>query len=287
MSKIIGFLMCYTPYMNKFFNYTNGEVIVPNTAKVIKQMIVTFLVLIILLGSFTIVSVGEVGIVLRAGSLNRTLNEGLHIKIPLIESVEKITVRTIKIEVPASAASNDLQVVTSQIAIQFNVIPDQVSTLYRNLGKNYRSKVVDPAIQDAIKETTAQFTAEELITKREQVSNQVETILKERLFEEGIFVSNVDIVSFEFSSSFNAAIEAKVTAEQKALEAENKLKQVEFEAKQKVETAKAEAEAIRIQAQAINSRGGEDYVNLKAIEKWNGVLQTQFVPGNAIPFINL
>ncbi len=287
MSKIIGFLMWYTPYMNKFFNYTNGEVIVPNTAKVIKQMIVTFLVLIILLGSFTIVSVGEVGIVLRAGSLNRTLNEGLHIKIPLIESVEKITVRTIKIEVPASAASNDLQVVTSQIAIQFNVIPDQVSTLYRNLGKNYRSKVVDPAIQDAIKETTAQFTAEELITKREQVSNQVETILKERLFEEGIFVSNVDIVSFEFSSSFNAAIEAKVTAEQKALEAENKLKQVEFEAKQKIETAKAEAEAIRIQAQAINSRGGEDYVNLKAIEKWNGVLPTQFVPGSAIPFINL
>lgn len=271
------------------FNYTvqRGDYKEPNAAKIITHAIIAMVAVVMLFGSFTIVKVGEVGVVLRAGSLNRTIDEGFHLKIPLIESVEKITVRTIKIEVPASAASNDLQVVTSQIAVQYNVMKDGVAELYRNLGLNYRSKVVDPAIQDAVKETTAKYTAEELITKRDIVSNEIESTLKERLLEENIFVSNVDIVNFDFSSSFNAAIEAKVTAEQKAFEAENKLKEVEFVAAQRVAQAEAEAEAIRIQARAINNQGGEDYVNLKAIEKWDGVLPMQFVPGSAVPFINI
>ena len=269
--------------MSKYIT-ENGDLLV---GKVVSHAILAFLAIIVLFGSFTIVKVGQVGVVLRTGSLNRTIDEGLHLKFPIIESVEKITVRTIKIETGASAASNDLQVVTSQIAVQYNVDPSAVADLYRTLGKNYRAKVIDPAIQDAVKETTAKFTAEELITRREEASDAMEGILKERLLEENILVTNVDIVNFDFSPSFNAAIEAKVTAEQKALEAENKLSQVEFEAAQRVATAEAEAEAIRIQARAINSQGGEDFVNLKAIEKWDGVLPTQFVPNSAVPFINI
>ncbi len=100
-------------------------------------------------------------------------------------------------------------------------------------------------------------------------------------------LEQVNITNFQFSESFSAAIEAKVTAVQNAEAQKNKLEQVKYEAQQKIETAKAEAETIRISAQAINSQGGTDYVNLKAIEKWNGVLPTQFVPGSSMPFINV
>ena len=196
-------------------------------------------------------------------------------------------VRTTKEEVNASAASNDLQVVTSNVAIQYNPIPEEVGELYEEVGTSVRERIISPAIQDAIKATTANFNAEELITKRNLASEQMEEILRERLLEAHINVSNVDIVDFNFSASFNAAIEAKVTAEQDALREENRLRQIEFEAQQIVETAKAEAESIRIQAQAIQQQGGKDYVQLKAVEKWDGKLPTQFVPGSAVPFLSI
>lgn len=259
----------------------------PLVGKIVAHSIIGLVLLGLLFGSWTIVRAGERGVVLRLGDLNRVMEPGLNFKLPYIDKVVKLEVRTTKQETEASAASNDLQVVTSNVAVQYNLIPENVGTLYEEFGKKYRSRVIDPAIQDAIKAITAKFTAEELITKREIVSDEMETLLATRLLEAHIRVSNVDIVNFDFSTSFNSAIEAKVTAEQKALEAENKLKQVEFEAAQRVATAEAEAEAIRIQAQAINSQGGRDFVQLKAIEKWDGILPTQFVPGSTIPFINL
>jgi regulator of protease activity HflC (stomatin/prohibitin superfamily) len=173
------------------------------------------------------------------------------------------------------------------VVIQYNVIPGDVGLLYEEVGTSFRERIIKPAIQDAIKATTANFNAEELITKRNEVSEQMEEVLKERLLEAYINVTNVDVVDFNFSASFNEAIEAKVTAEQDALREENRLRQIEFEAQQIIETAKAEAESIRIQAQAIQQQGGKDYVQLKAVEKWDGKLPQQFIPGSTIPFLNL
>ena len=126
-----------------------------------------------------------------------------------------------------------------------------------------------------------------MITKRAIASEEMEVLLRQRLLEAHIAVSNVDIVNFDFSPAFNESIEQKVTAEQNALREENKLKQVEFEAQQRIEQARGEAEAIRIQAQAIQQQGGKDYVQLQAILQWDGKLPQQFVPGSAIPFLNL
>lgn len=236
---------------------------------------------------FTVVDTTERAVVMRLGTLDRTLGEGIHYKTPFIESVIKFDVTTKKIEEHTTAASKDLQDVTATIAVQYNIDPNGIEELYREYKTNVKESVIDPAIQDAVKSATALFNAEELITNRTAVKSAIETALSERLAEAQINVSNVDIVNFNFSSAFNNAIEAKVTAEQQAHKAENDLARVEFEADQLVAVAEAEAEAIRIQANAINSQGGEDYVNLKAIEKWNGVLPTQFVPGSAVPFINI
>lgn len=248
--------------------------------------VVGLIVLMFILGTFTIVSAGERGVVLRLGKVNRTLEPGLHFKLPLFESVSKLDVQTQKEQVKASAASQDLQNVTAEVAMNYNLYPDKVSSLWTNIGEDYKERVIDPAIQEAIKASTANYTAEELVTKRETVRDEIERRLVERLSREFVNVTAVSIVDFDFSPSFNAAIEAKVTAEQNALAAKNKLEQVKFEADQRVASAKGEAEAIRIQAQAIQNQGGAEYVRLKTIEKWNGVLPQNLYGSAPIPFLN-
>ncbi len=138
-----------------------------------------------------------------------------------------------------------------------------------------------------MKANTAKYTAEQLITKREDVRAGIIALLTDKMKPFGVTVDAVNITNFDFSPQFNTAIEAKVTAEQNALAAKNKLDQVQYEAQQRVAQADGEAKAIAIQAQAINSQGGASYVQLKAIEKWDGKLPTQFIPGQSVPFLNL
>lgn len=248
---------------------------------------VIILVIVIAVWPFSQISAGERGVVLHLGKVDRILEEGLHVVTPLIEDVKVIDVSTQKDEVGATAASKDLQTVSANVAINFSVDPAKVEALWTNFKGEHVSRVVSPSIQEAVKAQTAKYTAEELIIKREIVKNELLVSLRESLSSVGILVENLFITDFDFSAQFNAAIEAKVTAEQSALAAKNKLQQVQFEADQRVAQAKAEAEAIRIQAQAVTQQGGEDYVRLQAIEKWNGVLPTQFIPGQSLPFLNV
>lgn len=238
---------------------------------------------------FTIVDTTERAVILNLGRIDRTVDAGIHWVTPLTESVETFTISTQKSEVEATAASKDLQDVTTLVAVQYNLEPDKVAQLYQEYKRerDVVATVLDPAVQDIVKSATASFTAEELITQRVAVKDAILRGLQERLSAAYIRVTNVDIVNFTFSDSFNQAIEQKVTAEQQAKKAENDLARVQFEAQQQIERAKAEAEAIRIQAEAVTSQGGKDYVQLKAIEKWNGQLPNQFVPGSAVPFVNL
>lgn len=226
--------------------------------------------LVLILAPFTIVGAGEVGVVTRVGAYTRTMGPGMHWLTPLVEGVDKFDVQTQKEQVEASAASADLQTVNTTIAVNYNVDPQRVGDLYVRIGEDYKGKVIDPAIQEVVKAITAQYTAEELLTKRADVTTLIQTQLASRLLPSDIVVTSISITDFKFSDSFNAAIEAKVTAEQNALAAKNKLDQVQFEAQQTVATAKAQAEAIQIQAQAINSQGGADYVALQKIKQWDG-----------------
>lgn len=244
------------------------------------------LAVLMFINPFVIISAGERGVVLKLGKVDRVMQEGLGFRIPFIESVKEMDVRIQKEQVEASSASKDLQTVSAKIALNFHLQPEQVGELWRSIGKDYKLRIIDPAIQEAVKASTAKFTAEELITKREQVKDEIKTELKNRLSINFINVDEVNIVDFDFSKQFNVAIESKVTAEQDALAAKNKLEQVKFEAEQRISQAKGEAEAIRIQAQAINSQGGADYVQLQAIKQWNGSVPT-YMMGNAVPFINL
>lgn len=268
------------------FNYTDKEGNL-NIGKVILHSILGVILLAVLFGSSGTISAGYKGVKTQFGAVKGVVDSGLYFKMPFIQKVVKMNVQTQKEQIDAEAASADLQNVKATVALNYNLYPDKVSELFNKIGNDYKSRIIDPAIQEAVKAATAKHTAEELITKRAEVRDEMKTLLTARLAPEFIQVSEVSIVNFDFSSSFNQAIEAKVTAEQNALAAKNKLEQVKYEADQRVASAEAEAKAIQIQAQAINSQGGADYVHLKAIEKWNGILPTQMIPGGTVPFINL
>jgi prohibitin 2 len=230
------------------------------------------------------VGAGERGVQLRFGAVTgKVFNEGLYFRIPFIERVQKMDVRIQKDEVPASAASKDLQIVTSKIALNYHLDPVSVDIIWQEVGKNYNVRIIAPSIQEAVKAESAKFTAEELITKREEVKEKIKANLTERLFERSIVVDEFNIIDFEFSPAFNAAIEAKVTAEQLKLKADRDLERIEIEADQKIAEARGKAEAIRIEAQAL--RQNAQVVELRWIEKWDGKVPTYW--GEASPFIGI
>ena len=188
------------------------------------------IVLIALFSSVYIIRAGERGIVLTFGKPSIIASsEGLHFKTPLAQKIIKMDIKTQKYETDASAASSDLQTVTAKIAVNYHLAAESTPNLYQTIGLAYNERVIQPAVQEVVKATTATYTAEQLITKRQEVKESMVTRLRERLVERGIIIEDINIVNFDFSPSFNAAIEAKVTAEQNALAAKNKLEQIKYD----------------------------------------------------------
>lgn len=262
----------------------------PQINKWLKYGIATAVVLIALvaLSPLTTIQAGHRGVVLNWGAVSgKVLNEGLHFRIPVVQKIVKFNVQTVKMEVQASAYSKDIQTVEAIMALNYHVNPEGVNTLYQTIGKDYESRIISPAVQESVKAATAKYTAQELVEKRAAVKDEIKASLISRLSIENITVDEVSIVNFDFSDEYETAVEGKQKAQQDALKAENDLKRVKFEAEQRVAQATAEAEAIRIQAQAITQQGGANYVQLKAVEKWDGQLPTQFVPGSSVPFLQL
>jgi regulator of protease activity HflC (stomatin/prohibitin superfamily) len=262
--------------------------------RAVKWMIIGAICLIgfVVLNPLVIISPGERGVIVNLGAVqNNILDEGLHFRTPFVQSIQTMNVQIQKEEVQTGAASKDLQELNTTIALNYHLNPETVNTLYQKVGLQYRSRIIDPAVQEAVKAATAKYTAEEAVTKRAEVRDTIKKLLTERLAREYIAVDEVSITDFDFSKSFNDAIEAKVTAEQQALQAKNVLEQKKFEAEQIVVTAKATAESIKLQSEAANN---EKYVALKALEvqleaikKWNGQLPAQMIPNGALPIIDL
>lgn len=257
----------------------------PLRRNIFRIAVVVFLILLLVWFSpFGTIAAGERGVHLRFTAVTgKVFGEGLYFRIPFIESVQIMDVKVQKYEMKSDAASKDLQTVHSVVALNFHIDPDKVGNMYQDVGLQFRDRLIDPGMQEAIKASTAKFTAEELITKREMVRDEIKEQLKTRLKDRNILVDEFNIVNFEFSKNFNDAIEAKVTAEQQALAAKNKLEQIKFEADQKIAEARGKAEAMTIESNALKSN--PQILELRALEKWNGTLPQ--VTGGATPFINL
>ena len=284
--------------------------------KLIKWGISTVAIIIIVslaFGSFYIVEAGERGVLLTLGKPNEVpMESGLHFKIPIVQRVVFVNVQTQKYETDASAASSDLQIVSTKVAVNYRVQPSQVVEIYKNVGIGFEDKIIQPATQESVKASTALFTAEELITKRDLVKQKTDDSLRERLAKYGIDMETTSLTDFDFSKQFNDAIESKVTAEQNALTEKNRLAMIEFQAQQAIASANGTAQSIILKANAEaeaklvvataeakalelqNKQVTEGVLQLRSIEvqkeyaqRWNGQLPTTILGSGTIPLLNI
>ena len=246
-------------------------------SKIIIALIVV-LVFLIFLKCFTTVPTGYVGIKTRFGKASQNVvQEGLNLKLPVVERIYLIDCRTQKAEVNCGTASRDLQEVSLNVVINYNVKRDNAYDLFKNVGSNYETIIINPAILESVKSVTAQYTAEELITKRSEVSDKMQETLIEKIENKGFSVVDFNITDLDFSTVYNQAIENKQVAEQQAKQAQYELEKAKIENEKKIAEAEANAKVMQIQ----NESTTESALRLKEIElkqqliqKWNGVLPT-------------
>lgn len=241
----------------------------------------------IIVQSFTIVTAGHSGVQVTLGTVNPVpLPEGVHFVNPL-SSVKDVDVRLQKVTLQnANASTKDLQVVHTDIVVNYRLNASQTAHIYKDFGLNLDDKLLGPAINESFKAITAHFNSEELITKRDIVSTDIKQELQDKVGKYGIDVSEISLVNFGFSPEYQKSIEAKVIATQEKLKAEQDLQRIQVEAKSRIAQAEGEAKAIAIQAQAIQTNGGAQYVQLQAIDKWDGKLP-HYMSSGAVPFVNI
>ena len=255
--------------------------------RVLPIAVVVIVLLVVALNSFTIVEAGHTGVVVTLGKVNEgVLPEGMHFKIPFVQQVVKIDNRIVKLEVDTEAFSKDLQTVETKLAINYRVDTAKSYSIYKNIGADYEGVLVTPAVNEVLKAITAQYTAEESVTNRSLISEGLINGLNEKLNSIGLYVTDVNILNFDFSEAFITAIEEKQVAQQQLLKAET-------EKQTAITNAEAEAETIRIKAEAeaeaneiIRKSLTNSVIEYNKVEKWDGKLPT-VAGGEAGTFLNI
>lgn len=254
--------------------------------KIIPVAVIVVILAIILSFSIVIVPAGSTGVVITLGKVSdNVMQEGFHFKVPFVQNVAIISNKIQKQEVQANAVSKDLQTVESAIAVNYRVGLDSSANIYKNIGERYEEIVLLPAVQESMKSVSAKYTAEELITLRAQVGEEIKASLKEKVSEYGIVIEKFSIVNFDFSEEFNQAIEAKQVAEQNLIKTKTEQEQAiviaEAEAQKQLIAAQAEADAITTKAQAqadanklLAESLTDNVVEYEKIQKWDGKLPT-------------
>ena len=248
---------------------------------------VLLVLLFVVFGAFFTVSAGNVAVKLRFGKIVGAYGEGLHLKLPFVDKIERFSVRIKKDSFETEAFSKDLQTVGLTLAINHRILPDTIESIYRNLGPEYTATVLKPMVEEWTKAVIAKYSADSLISNRVEVARELDQILKEKMKEKEVIVSDIAITNFEFSPQFLKAVEEKQIAEQEAKRATNLVEKVKKEAEQKILQAEAEAKSLRLQREVVSDdliRLRQVEVQLKAIEKWDGRMPT-YMAGDQMPFV--
>ena len=260
--------------------------------KIILAVIATVIVigLIILFASTTIVPTGHIGVVtLYQNVQDRYLDAGFHIIKPFVEDVHNVDIRTQKYANTVEGSARDLQIVNITMSINYQIKPEKVTELYAKVGKNYNDIILNPALQSSLKASMAQFTAEEMITKRAEVAATITEELNERL-EEFFNISAVNLENIDFTDEYNKAIEAKTTNQQKAEAEKAQLEIIKVQNEQKINTAEAEAKVRELQSQSVTDKSLEQLrleIQRELIQKWNGQFPTTMLGDNPNMLFNL
>jgi regulator of protease activity HflC (stomatin/prohibitin superfamily) len=242
------------------------------------QLTLLIVFLAILSKFFVIVNAGERGVLMQFGKVQeQVLGEGLHVIVPTVYSVKKLSVRVQKQEISAEASSKDLQDVFTDVALNWHIIPDEANAIFQQIGdeREVVVRIIDPAVEEVLKAVMAKYTAEEIITKRGEVKAAVDEFLTLRLLTYHIAVDDISLVHVHFSERFSDAVEAKQIAEQEAKRGEFLALKAVKEAEAKVNLAKGEAEVQRL----LQDNLTPELLERQAIEKWDGKLPLIFGDG--------
>ena len=228
--------------------------------KLAKHGVIVVIILIalavLLAKGFTRVPVGSTGIMVTLGRVQdgSTLSEGLHFHLPFLQEIVTMDNRVQKLELDTEAFSKDIQTVSAKLAVNYRLRPESSFSVYKSYGTRFEQNIIVPATHEALKSVSAQYTAEELISKRAESSDKMRDELDAKLTGMGITVTDFNIIDFDFSVDFINAVEAKQVAEQvkkrAATENETAIAQAEREKQVAIKQAEAAAEQVRIEAEA-------------------------------------
>ncbi len=241
--------------------------------------------LLVFLSGCTVVGPGERGIRFYFGKASNTVEEpGAYLWIPFFIGMKSIDVQVQKSEIKTSAASKDMQEIKTELAVNWKLSPEKVVVTYRNVGdeSDILSRVIQPAVSEVLKASSAKYTAEEILKKRLELKGAIDLGLKERLNAYGIDLFDVSITQLAFTDGFEKAIEAKQVAEQRSKQASYEADKATQDARAAVETAKGQAAAQNLVRASIT----KEILQQRAIEKWDGHFP-QVMGSAALPFINL
>lgn len=248
-------------------------------------IVILFIVFIMFCNPIAIVGVGERGVKVTLGRVSpQSYSEGVHFVTPFISKIHVMNVKTQKLSTPTEVYTKDIQQARISYVVNYNLMPNHVHEMYREVGKNYVDTILMPAIEGNIKDVIGKWNAQDLVANRASATADILNKLQTQLEKKYISVTSFQIIDINYSEVFERAIESKVTAEQEALKARNKTVQVEEEAKQKLISAQAEAKSMQIRATALTQN--KALVEYEAVQKWDGKLP-EYMMGGSIPFINM
>lgn len=276
--------------------------------KLFVTVIAIIFILSVVFGSFVVIPAGQTGVVVTFGSVSENvLQEGIHLKIPFAQTIEQIDNRIVKLEVSTEAFSKDLQTISTVLAVNYRISKSMSYSIFKEVGMGFEDVIVIPAVNEVLKAVVAKYTASDLVASRSVVSTELDTQLDEMLNKRGIFVEDFNIIDWDFSPEYIAAVEAKQVAEQNLIktrtEQEQQIVIAESEARRQVIAANAQAESSLIAAEAQAKRIvmeaeaqaeanqklaaslNETVIEYQKIQKWNGVLP--YVTGEVSPFVDI
>lgn len=243
------------------------------------------------LGSWYIVDPTEVAVQVRMGKIQKVQDQGPHLKIPFLDSIEKFSIQIQRVDIKTEAFSKDIQTMNANIVVNYRIEKGTIESIYRNLGPNYVNTVVNPTVQEVLKAITAKYSAEAIISNRMEIVEALNVNVKQRLAEKQIVVTDISIVDLSFQNAFMSAVESKQVAEQESLKAKKLVEKAKMEAEQKIAEARAQAESLRMQKEQVTDKMIElrrVEVQLEMAKRWNGQLPQTFIgEGKSLPFLQL
>lgn len=265
--------------------------------KLVALVVILAVVAVVGFSSFTTVPAGHTGVVLTFGKVSdNALQEGLHFKVPFMQTIRIVDNRIVKLDVSTEAFSKDLQTINTNVAVNYHIGKDRSAAIYKDVGLGYEDVLITPAVNEILKAVTAKYTAVELVSARSEVSILLDEGLNGKLNGYGIFIDELNIINWDFSEEYINAIEAKQVAEQNLIktrtEQEQALVIANTEAEKRVIAAEAEASEIKLLAEAnaesnriLTESLSDLLIRYQTVQGWNGELPK--VTGDTTPMIDV